>query len=182
MKVWKVAVIAGLVVALAAGAGVVFAQGEDPNSPKDEGYCCGPREKIRRQLDGDLSIQEPPEWRDGPVMDREALHDWMQAAIAEALGMTVDELEAQMDIEGGPIGVALAQGLSLDEAQTLLEEAHRSAIQEAVAQGLIDEDQAESLLAHVRGGVPGAEPLQPRGGMAGDRIQRGSCDPTSTVE
>lgn len=180
MKAWKVAVIAGLVVALAAGAGMVFAQGEDP--PGEETYCCGPRGKFHRHQDGERSFQGPPEGRDGPVLDRGVMHDLMQAAIAEALGMTVDELESQLEAEGSPMGVALAQGLSEDEARTLLEEAHRTAIQEAAEQGLIDEDLAEHLLEHVRGGVPDGNGLQPRGGMSGNRIRHGLCNPDASSE
>jgi len=182
MKTWKVAVIAGLVVALAAGAGVVFAQGEDPNPPGDEGYCCGLRGKFARHVDDDLPYRGSPEGREGPFMDRGVIHDLMQAAIAEALGMTVEELESQLEIEGSPMGVALAQGMSWDEARTLLEGAHRAAIQDAAEQGLIDEDLAEQLLEHVRGGDPGGNGLRPRAGMSGDRIRRGLCDPDTSSE
>ncbi len=175
MKVWKVVVLAGLVVALAAGAGVVFAQGEDPPTE-----CCGPRGKFRPHVDGEMPFQGPPEGRDGPGLERGVLHDLMQAAIAEALGISVEELESLMETEGNPMAVALAQGLSEDDARTLLEEAHRAAIEEAVEQGLIDEDHAEFMLEHVRGG-PDGDGIRPREGMRAGR-GRGHCDQDGSGE
>jgi hypothetical protein len=182
MKAWKVAVIAGLVIALAAGAGVALAQGEDP--PAD---CCGPRGKFRRHVDGDVPLRGAPEDREGPFIDREVMHDLMQSAIAEALEMSVEELESLMETEGimmsygGPyLGVILAQGLSEEDARTLLKEAHRAAIEKAVEQGLIDEEIAEHMLEHVRGG-PEGDGIRPREGMRAGR-GRGLCDPEGSGE
>jgi hypothetical protein len=113
-------------------------------------------------------------------LDREVMHGLMQAAIAEALGISVEELESLMESEGNPMAVALAQGLSEEEARTLLEEAHRAAIEEAVEQGLIDEDIAEHMLEHVRGG-PDGDGIRPRDGMRAGR-GRGHCDPEGSGE
>jgi hypothetical protein len=46
---------------------------------------------------------------------------------------------------------------------------------------LIDEDLAEHMLEHVRGGGPDGEGLRPRGGMRAGR-GRGLCDPDASAE
>jgi ribosomal protein S20 len=114
------------------------------------------------------------------AISRAELHALMQPAIAEALGMSVEELESQMEEYDGPMEVAIAQGLSEEEARTLLGEAHSAAIQEAVEQGLIDEEQAEHMQEHVRGGDPGGRgpgrdaPMQDGCGRRGRFGQNGS--------
>jgi hypothetical protein len=159
MKAWKIGLVVGLVAILAAGATVAFAQGENP----PDADACQHGDPFRQKF----GMGDGPRGLEGPRPDMEGargeLHELLFSAFAEALDMSVEELEAQLETEKGLMGVALAQGLSEDEARSLFEEVRANAVQEALEQGLIDEEQAERMLEH---------PFGP--GMRGPRDQRGS--------
>lgn len=163
MKAWKVSVIVGLVTMLAAGTGVVFAQGEDPNPPGDEVRPCENWVPFRPNLDDDEAPRGPLGERALLEGDGGELHELMLSTFADALGMSVEELESQLGSEKGLMGVAIAQGLSEEEAQALFEEARAEALQEAVEQGLIDEVQAQRMLEHEMGPRPGPSMRVSRG-------------------
>lgn len=135
---------------LAAGAGVVFAQGEDP-TPPGTGTGCS----IPRNLGDGRAPRGPRGERPIPDGDRGKLHALMLSAFADALGISAAELESRLEAERGLMAIALAQGLSPEEARALLEEARAEAVQEAVEQGLIDEDMAQRLLEHPEPGMRG---------------------------
>ncbi|MCL4265962.1 MAG: hypothetical protein KJ069_22310 [Anaerolineae bacterium] len=100
----------------------------------------------------------------GPLM----LHEEMQAVIADALGITVAELEAA-HAEGKRLPELAAElGVALEDVQTAVQAAHEAAILQAVADGLITQEQADWMLErHNNGmgmGMPGGGP---RGGHHG---------------
>lgn len=104
----------------------------------------------------------------GPLM----LHEEMQAVIADALGITVAELEAAR-AEGKRLPeLAAESGVALEDVQTAVQAAHEAAIQQAVEDGLITQEQADWMLQrHNNGmgmgmgmGMPGGGP---RGGHHG---------------
>lgn len=100
----------------------------------------------------------------GPLM----LHEEMQAVIADALGITVAELEAA-HAEGKRLPELAAElGVALEDVQTAVQAAHEAAILQAVADGLITQEQADWMLQrHNNGmgmGMPGGGP---RGGHHG---------------
>lgn len=102
----------------------------------------------------------------GPLM----LHEEMQAVIAEALGITVAELEAA-HAEGKRLPELAAElGVALEDVQTAVQAAHEAAILQAVEDGLITQEQADWMLErHNNGmgmgmGMPGGGP---RGGHHG---------------
>ncbi len=155
MKLWKVALIVGVIAVLTVGAGVAFAQSDD--TPPGEGeFPCNcldaddrsgggrPRAPFKA-LHGDLRDDGPP--LDGDPL---GLRDLMLTALADELGLTLEELEAQIEVEGGLMAVLLAQDLSLDDARALLLEVRTETIQEALEQGLIDEAQAERMLERMQ--------------------------------
>ncbi|HEY69501.1 MAG TPA: hypothetical protein G4O08_02840 [Anaerolineae bacterium] len=185
MKLWKVALIVGVIVALAVSAGVAFAQSDDP--PPGEGEF--PRKfwnsddrttggRPRTPLDA--SPRSPRD--DGPLFDGDPLelHDLMLSTLADELGLTQEALEAQLESEGGLMAVLLAQDLSFEDARTLLLEVRTETIQEALEQGLIDETQAERILEHLarlgsREGGERLEDFSPRGRGA----RRSACQDDS---
>ncbi|MBX3059280.1 MAG: hypothetical protein KF770_22655 [Anaerolineae bacterium] len=104
----------------------------------------------------------------GPLM----LHEEMQAVIADALGITVAELEAAR-AEGKRLPELAAElGVALEDVQTAVQAAHEAAIQQAVEDGLITQEQADWMRQrHNNGmgmgmgmGMPGGGP---RGGHHG---------------
>lgn len=76
-------------------------------------------------------------------LDGNILHDSMMVVLAEGLDMTVAELEARID-GGEYVGqIALDAGFTIEEFQALLADARSAAVEQAVADGLLTEEQAE---------------------------------------
>ncbi|MEW6718292.1 MAG: hypothetical protein AB1345_12445 [Chloroflexota bacterium] len=74
------------------------------------------------------------------------MHEYMETALADVLGLTVEELETRMEAGETIEDIAEEQGLSADELGDLMQEAHEKAIAQAVADGVISEEQAEWML------------------------------------
>ena len=88
---------------------------------------------------------QPPSQPRGPMQGGSAglLHEYMVEALAEALGLTVDQLEARL--EGGETAyqIALAQGIAAEDIPALLSAARAKALDAAVAAGEITQEQAD---------------------------------------
>ncbi len=78
------------------------------------------------------------------IIDREAL----QAAAADALGMTVEELEAAKESGQRFSEIAEAQEVELEDVKAAVEEAKADMVQQALDDDLITEEQAECILSH----------------------------------
>lgn len=102
------------------------------------------------------------------------LHDYMEPAMAQALGLTVEELEAK-HAEGLTFyEIADAQGIALEDAQALVVEARSAALDAAVADGVITAEQAEWMKTRMsRMGAYGAGGCPGMGGAAGAGTPRG---------
>lgn len=71
-----------------------------------------------------------------------------QALLAEALGMTVDELEAAL-AEGQSLwDLMFEKEISPSELQTKMQAAYEAAVQQAVADGVITQEQADAILSN----------------------------------
>ncbi len=164
MKKWMI--VAGVVVvalaAMAAGVGlgtyVAFAQDETPTPPWP-GF--GGRGMMGGRWEGENY---------GPM------HEAMIAAMAEALGLTEEQLEARLEDGETMAEIAESQGVSLEELQTAMTAARQTAMQEAVEQGLLTQEQADWMLQRMqgawgRGGCP-AWGGTGFGGMMGWRFRR----------
>lgn len=82
---------------------------------------------------------------DGP------LHDVMSAAIADALGISVDELDAA-EAEGKTAwDLAQEQGLTQEEFAILMSEARSAALAQAVADGTITQEQVDAMQSYGAG-------------------------------
>jgi CO/xanthine dehydrogenase Mo-binding subunit len=77
------------------------------------------------------------------------MHEAMIAALAEALGLTPEELEARHDAGETMWQIAESEGLSAEEIQEFMLSAHDTALEDAVANGQLAEDQAEWMDAHM---------------------------------
>lgn len=105
-----------------------------------------------------------------------------QALLAEALGMTVDELEAALSGGQSLSDLMAEQGISASELQTKMQAAYEAAVQQAVADGVITQEQADAILSgggmnffggHGHGGRHG------RGGYHGGLPGRQAPDTTA---
>jgi hypothetical protein len=85
----------------------------------------------------------------------------MHAAIAEALGMTLEDFEAAL-VEGKtPFTLALELGIDFADIQAAMSELHAEALEQATADGLITQERADFMLGRQAGhsnGVDGPTP------------------------
>lgn len=136
-------VVVGVVALMAiAGATMVFAQ----DAPTVE--------------DGPAAIQQEDAPQDGPrdgrrgrgelrelasqVFDRDAA----KAVVADALGLTVEDLEAAKEAGTRLPELAEAQGVELQAVKDAVQAYRETAVAEAIAAGTITEEQGEQLLSH----------------------------------
>jgi predicted DNA-binding protein (UPF0251 family) len=111
------------------------------------------------------------------VVDRDVIKE----AIAETLGITVDELEAAR-ASGTPLSdLADAAGVTLDDVHTAAQTAREAMIAQAVADGVLTQEQADQLLA--MDGLCGHGPHGGRGGFGRRGGPRdGGFQPPATTE
>ncbi|WP_420643570.1 hypothetical protein [Candidatus Leptofilum sp.] len=136
----------------------------------------------QEELDEMLAIQElrglPQE-----IFSR----DDAQAVIAEALGLTVEELTAARDDGTRLPELAEEQGVDMETLMTAVSDARTAAIEAAVADGIITQEQADILLSHEgrgfgrrghgHGGHGGPRGGGPRGGSFGSGNGNGLGNP-----
>jgi len=127
MKKWTLLVVGVAAISLAI-TGAVFAQDETPVSPL----------------------------RGGPGNGTGILHDYMVEAFADALGLTTEELEARLATGETLAVVAADLGVPADEFPALWLEARQSALEAAVADGVITAEQADWMLSRMQTGSRGA--------------------------
>jgi hypothetical protein len=142
-KILVVAVVAVLTLG-AIGLGVAYAQNPFPNRPFTSGGMMG----------GYWSQQGGSNWMS-------AVHNWMTStgsmhtllwdATANALGLTSDELSAELD--SGKTLAELAEERGLDRAAFIaaLENAHQAGLSQSVADGILTQEQANDMLMQMDG-------------------------------
>ena len=108
---------------------------------------------------GVVSAQEggPPYGQRGVADGTGTLHDYMEEAMADAVGLSVDAFEARHDAGETFYQIALAQGFTAEEIPALMQEARANALDAAAKDGVISQEQADWMGS--RGGG--------RGGMMG---------------
>lgn len=171
----KKLLFAGMLIVLLAVAvvGYAFAQAPEPvtpNTPYGGGYG---------RMGGGMMG-----WR-GQVQDGEygPLHTYMFDAMAQAFGLTAEELQARHDAGETMWDIAQAQGLTEEQFAEAMLQARTAALEQAVADGAITQEQADWMLSrmnqmHANGfgpgsnGCTGAGPAA-RGGMMGGGFGRG---------
>lgn len=94
------------------------------------------------------------------------LHNYMVAAFAEELGVSVDVLNERLANGEHVVDIALEQGLTVDEFRTLMLDARAQAVDQAAADGVITQEQADWMKSHA-GGMAGGRAGGMRGGMHG---------------
>ncbi len=121
-----------LVVAFLSTTGAVFAQAGTPPTPQAGNGAYGQGARM-----GGGGVMMNTTGTEGP------LHDYLVAAFADKLGMTVADLEARLD-SGTTVGqVAADKGLTLDQFRTLMQDARSQASAKAVADGVLTQAQAD---------------------------------------
>ena len=105
--------------------------------------------------------------------------DDMHAAIAEALGMSVADFEAAIAAGETPATLAAELGIDYAVVQAAMDALHAEALQQAVADGLITQEQADWMLSR-QGGQNGQMGNGSQGsgfqgnGAQGNQMNRGA--------
>lgn len=120
----SVAILAALTVA-----GFAFAQQPTPTVPNGPGMMGGRGSGMMGGLQGEDGY--------GPM------HEVMQAAMAEALGTTPEELEERHAAGDTAWTIAQEKGLTQEEFITLMSEARSKAFDQLVADGTLTQEQAD---------------------------------------
>ncbi len=79
------------------------------------------------------------------------MHDYMEAAFAQALGVTEEELQSAREAGKTVWQLAEEKGLTVEEFQAKMLEARQSAIQAMVADGIMTQEQADWMLSRMQG-------------------------------
>ena len=100
---------------------------------------------------------QPPYGQRGVVDGVGPMHDYMEQAMADALGLSLDEFEARHDAGETFYQIALAEGFTAEEIPTLMQEARAKGLDAAAAAGVITQEQADwmSSRGFGRGGMMG---------------------------
>ncbi len=77
------------------------------------------------------------------------LHDYMYQAFAQALGITPEELAARRQAGDSLWTIAQEKGLTAEQFQTMMTTARTNAVNQAVADGIITQAQADFMLQHM---------------------------------
>jgi hypothetical protein len=102
----------------------------------------------------------------GPSSDwMTQVHQAVWTAVASELGMTYDELVAE--VQGGKTlwQIAEEKGVSIERLRRVMLEARQAALADLVKQGVITQEQADWMLSHSRGMLGGG--FGPCGGNPG---------------
>jgi hypothetical protein len=77
------------------------------------------------------------------------MHEYMISAFAEAVDITVEEVETRL-ADGEPLTeIAIAQGITEDQLPDLLTQVRQAALDAAVADDVITQEQADIMLDHM---------------------------------
>jgi len=133
-KILTVSAIVILAILILGVAGFAYAQTQTPPWP-DQTYGPG---MMRRG--GSFGPGMMGRWGAGGYGP---MHEYMEDAFAEALGITHDELEAKLDAGETMGSIAQAQGLSDEEIAKLMVDTRAKALEKAVADGVLTQEQAD---------------------------------------
>ena len=133
MKKLSLAVVIVAVVTLALGSvGVAFAQTPTQTTETGAGWMGG--RGTRGALVGGNDVPG-----DG------ILHDYRIAEYAEALGIPVADLEARLDGGETMAEIAFSIGLTFEQFRTLMVDVRTQAIEQALSDGVLTQEQADWL-------------------------------------
>jgi hypothetical protein len=77
------------------------------------------------------------------------MHDYMVEAFAEALNLTPEEVQSRIEAGETPWQIAQDQGLTQEQIQQLMLDAHDKSLDQAVEDGLLTQEQADWMDQHM---------------------------------
>jgi hypothetical protein len=142
--------IVGIVVLALGAAGLAYAQTQNPmdayfQEDTGDAYPYGPGMRGRGGFNGGMMGQ-------GIAVDGEGLlHDYMSTALADAFGLSVEDLEALHESGETLWDYAQEQGITQEDFFSLMQSARTEALNQAVADEVITQEQADWMLSHMGG-------------------------------
>jgi hypothetical protein len=127
-------------------AGLVYAQTQTPPDPAYGMMGGGFGGMMGRGFGGMMGGYRSDDYGPGSYGP---MHPYMINAFAEALGLTAEELEERLETGETMWQIAEAQGFNQEEFAALWTEAHTAALEQAVADGLITQEQADWMIEHM---------------------------------
>jgi hypothetical protein len=171
-KLWIIGTLAALAVIAFGVVGYAYAQSQDADDTDGISSGCGMSGAGRGMMRMFGSDQD--EGGCGFANGAEAgeygpLHDYMYTAFAQALGLTPEELETRRQAGDTLWDIAQEQGLTAEQFQAMMTTARTSAINQAVADGVITQAQADWMLERMNQmqGYGVGDGSCPGGGMHG---------------
>jgi len=163
MNTRSIVIASVLALLVAFGAfGLVYAQAETPANP-DVPYGRGRMGVIRR---GEAYPGVMGGFRGNiPAGEEGPLHEYLLPALAEAFNLTPEELEARHEAGDTLWELAESQGFTAEQFKELVLQTRSEALNQAVADGVITQDQADWMLSRMS-----------RGWSAGYGPGSGLCD------
>ena len=156
MKLFGIGLVAVLAV-VALGAGIAFAQTPTPNNGVGFGWMMGGNARNGYgpgMMGGNAQNGGGWEWMN-------AMHQWMAASggmhtfvwntLAEKLGLTSDELVAEVNSGKTIAQIAEEKDVSRADLVAALETAHQDSLAQAVSDGYLTQEQADSILTQMAG-------------------------------
>ena len=100
---------------------------------------------------------QPPYGQRGTVDGVGPMHDYMEQAMADAVGLSLKEFEARHDAGETFYQIALAEGFTAEEIPALMHDARNKGLDAAAAAGVITQEQADWMKSRGfgRGGMMG---------------------------
>lgn len=138
-------VMVGVVAAALGGAGFVYAQSAGPTTPQPGyGQMMGQGAGRGMMAGGGHSLGGGMGRMANPSVGTQTgvLHDEMIAAFAQQLGLTVEDLNAQLAQGQTMAQIAAGKGYTAEQFAALMTEVRNQALDQAVKDGQITQDQA----------------------------------------
>lgn len=171
----------------ALGVGIAFAQTLNPNTGFGPGWMMGGNGQAGYgygmmggggMMGGTAQGGNSWEWMN-------AMHQWMAAsggmhtqvwnAVAEELGLTSDELYSEVNSGKTLAQIAEAKGVSRADLVATLETAHQTSLAQAISDGVLTQEQADSILSQMTGRYDWMLDHMGDGGMMGGQYGAGGC-------
>jgi len=95
----------------------------------------------------------PPFGGRGPGDGSGLMHEYMEQAMADAVGLNLEEFEARHDAGETFYQIALAEGFPAEEIPALMQTARTNGLEAAAADGVITQEQAEWMSSRGHGGM-----------------------------
>ena len=141
-KKFKILTI-GLIVTIAlvaVGIGSTFAQSSTPANADGFGRAGMRGSKMNGSLQGDNTRQQ---------LDGAPIRDAVWQALADAFGLTTEELTAELESGKTLAEIAEANDIDRTELLALLQTVHEDALAQAVVDGTLTQEQADAILERI---------------------------------